>query len=71
MTADPRNHDLEHVIRLLSNRPALEDLGADVAWIEQCWKLVGEYRALQRRIAELEAKLSTLEGGSSQDTSII
>lgn len=71
MTADPRNHDLEQVIRLLSNRPALEDLGADAAWIERCWRLVGEYRALQRRVAELEAKLSTLEGGASEDTSIL
>lgn len=71
MTADPQNHELEQMIRLLSNRPALEDLGADSAWIERCWRLVGEYRALQRRVAELEAKLSALEGGSSQDTSIL
>jgi hypothetical protein len=71
MTADPQNHELEQMIRLLSNRPALEDLGADAAWIERCWRLVGEYRALQRKVEELEAKLSSLEGGSSQDTSIL
>jgi hypothetical protein len=71
MTLDSSHEELERILRLLSDRAALRERGADDVWIDRCCWLVEEFRALQKRVAELEARLTGHETGSQQDTAIL
>ncbi len=71
MTLHSSNEELERILKLLGDPAALQERGADALWVDRCLRLVEEFRTLQKRVAELEAKLSTLEHGSQQDTAIL
>jgi hypothetical protein len=71
MTLNSSHEELERILRLLSDRAALQERGADDMWIDRCCRLVEEFRALQKRVAELETRLNEHESGSQQDTAIL
>ncbi len=71
MTLNSSSEELQRILRLLSDPEALHERGADDQWVERCTRLVEEFRALQQRVAELEAKLNDMDRGSQQDTAIL
>ena len=71
MTLNSSSEELQRILRLLNDPEALQQRGADDLWVERCTRLVEEFHALQKRVAELEAKLNDLDRGSQQDTAIM
>lgn len=60
----------QRIVAALSDADALRRRGVPDLWIRQCAEIVAEFRDLQRRIQELEARNPRSDGQSAHDTMV-
>lgn len=71
MPSDNPEHDIQRVVRDLSDTQRLSSKGVNAEWINSCAELVAEFQRLQLQFQKLESQVSSSGSASSDDTILL